>query len=97
MVVDPTPRPVAPPTCPVGTDNLGPLLSASDYMGAFRVLGSTTDLFSPPGRESQISLLVGGNYDGPMAEEIEGRIVVLGDFTIGANGVDSIGTWDMIA
>ena len=92
IVADPTPRPVPPPTCPVGVDNLGPLLSASDYEGAFRVLGSTTDLFSPPGRESQISLLVGGNYNGLMGEEIEGRIVVLGDFIIGPDGVDSIGT-----
>jgi hypothetical protein len=68
-------------------------MSASDYKGDFRVLGSTTDLFSPPGRESQISLLVGGNYNGLMGEEIEGRIVVLGDFIIGPDGVDSIGTW----
>ena len=92
IVVSPTPPPIAPPSCPVGTDNLGPLLSASDYTGEFGLLGVTTDLLTPVGRESQLSLLVGGNYDGPLAAEIEGRIVVLGDFKIGQHGVNSLGT-----
>ena len=91
IVVSPTPPPIAPPSCPVGTDNLGPQLSASDFTGEFGLLGVTNNLLSPVGRESQLSLLVGGNYDGPLAAEIEGRIVVLGDFKIGQNGVNSLG------
>ncbi len=92
IVVSPTPPPIAPPSCPVGTDNLGPQLSASDYKGEFGLLRVTNELLSPVGRESQLSLLVGGNYDGPLAAEIEGRIVVLGDFKIGQRGVNSLGT-----
>ena len=87
----PSPAPTAPSTCPVGTDNLGPLLSASDYNGEFTTLREQIDPLNPVGRESQVSLLVGGDYNGPLAAEIEGRIVVLGDFNIGKNGVNSIG------
>jgi hypothetical protein len=93
IVVSPTPPPIAPPSCPVGTDNLGPQLSVSDYQGEFGILGVTNNLLSPVGRESQLSLLVGGSYDGPLAAEIEGRIVVLGDFKIGHRGVNSLGTF----
>ena len=77
----------------VAACNLGSELSASDYRGDFQTLATLKDVFHPVGRESQISLLVGGTYDGPLAAEIEGRIVVLGDFLIGDNGVSSLGTF----
>ena len=88
----PSPSPTAAATCPDGTDNLGPLLSASDYQGDFATLSESIDYLSPNGRESQVSVLVGGSYNGPLAAEIEGRIVVLGDFKIGRSGVNSLGT-----
>jgi hypothetical protein len=93
--VAPSPAPVAPTppdSCPAGNDNLGSELSASDYQQVFPILANIINVMNPNGRESQISLLVGGTYDGPLAAEIEGRIVVLGDFLIGARGVSSLGT-----
>lgn len=92
----PTLPPIAPPTCPVGFDNLGPQLSASDFKGDFATLAESIDYLSPNGRESQVSLLVGGSYNGPLAAEIEGRIVVLGDFKIGRNGVNSLGKFVLV-
>ena len=77
-------------SCP-SVANLGPLLSKSSYAGEFPLLGST-NLTSPTGRESQIGFLVGGSYNAPLAAEIEGNIVVLGDFKIGQNGTNSLGT-----
>ena len=71
--------------------NLGPLLSKSSYPNEFPLLG-TTNPHSPTGRESQIGFLVGGNYNAPVAAEIEGNIVVLGDFKIGSQGTNSLGT-----
>ena len=88
----PSPPPTPPPLCPVGTDNLGPQLSASDFQGEFGTLAATNNISAPLGRESQLSLLIGGNYNGPLAAEIEGNIVVLGDFKIGNRGVNSLGT-----
>ena len=41
--------------------------------------------------ESQVSLLVGGDYDGPAAKGIDGTIVVLGDFNVGEEGLDTLG------
>ena len=80
-------------SCPSTFRDLGPELSASDYTGTFPRLVDAIDVMNPKGRESQVSLLVGGTYDGPLAAEIEGRIVVLGDFWIGENGVSSLGTY----
>jgi hypothetical protein len=77
-------------SCP-SVANLGPLLSKSSYTSEFPLLGST-NLDSPRGRESQIGFLVGGNYNAPKAAEIEGNIVVLGDFKIGIAGTNSLGT-----
>ena len=88
-----TPPPFAPRSCPSTFSDLGPQLSASDYTGTFPRLVDAIDVMNPKGRESQVSLLVGGTYDGPLAAEIEGRIVVLGDFWIGENGVSSLGTY----
>jgi hypothetical protein len=99
MPVMPTPAPAVPPSvpspdssCAAGNDNLGSQLSDSDYQRVFPLLADIIDIMNPNGRESQISLLVGGTYSGPLAAEIEGRIVVLGDFLIGARGVNSLGT-----
>jgi hypothetical protein len=77
-----------------GQGNLGTTASASDYTGVFPLLADTINvsILNPTGRESQVSLLVGGTYQGPLAAEIEGRIVVLGDFLIGERGVNSLGT-----
>ena len=77
-------------SCP-SVANLGPLLSKSSYTSEFPLLGSTNTK-TPLGRESQIGFLVGGNYNAPLAAEIEGNIVVLGDFKIGRNGTNSLGT-----
>jgi len=81
-----------PLTCPSGTENMGPMLSASDYPLEFGLLGASMDIINPPGRESKIGLLIGGNYDSPLTAEIEENIVVLGDFKIGSLGVNSLGT-----
>jgi hypothetical protein len=78
-------------SCP-SVANLGPLLSKSSYTGEFRLLAST-NLSSPVGRESEIGFLVGGSYNAPLAAEIEGNIVVLGDFKIGQSGTNSLGTY----
>ena len=73
--------------------NLGPSLSKSrGFHYPFPLLGSR-DLNSPHGRESEIGFLVGGNYFAPVAGEIEGNIVVLGDFKIGSLGTNSLGTF----
>ena len=74
--------------------NLGPKNSASTgYSLPFPQLGVITNILNPAGRESEISLLVGGNYRAPLAAEIEGNIVVLGDFIIGKDGTNSLGTY----
>lgn len=81
------------PTCPTGNDNLGQALSASDFQGDLSTLHKGFDYLHPLGRESQVAVLVGGSYDGPLASEIEGKVVVLGDFHIGHHGVSSLGTF----
>ena len=73
---------------PIG---LGPLLRKSSYTNEFPLLG-TTNPHIPAGHASQIGFLVGGNYNAPLAAEIEGNIVVLGDFKIGSKGTNSLGT-----
>ena len=79
-------------TCPYGNDNLGTELSASDFPDVFPVFANTA-ILQPNGREAQVSMLVGGSYIGSVAAEIEGRIVVLGDFLIGARGAEYLGTY----
>jgi len=74
---------------------LGLELSASDYRGEFGLPVTPNNINNPLGRESQVSLLVGGNYDGPLASEIEGRIVCLGDFKIGEKGLNSLGKFSI--
>jgi len=71
--------------------NLGPLLSKSTGFNNTFPLLSFVDL-KAKGRESEIALLVGGNYFSALAADIEGNIVVLGDFIVGASGVNSLGT-----
>jgi len=72
--------------------NLGPETSSSTgYAIPFPPMGQN-DIFQPAGRETEIALLVGGNYIAPRAAEIEGNTVVLGDFLIGAAGTNSLGT-----
>ena len=48
------------------------------------------------GRETQIGFFVGGDYIGHEAAEIEGRIVVLGDFIVQKRGPHTLGTLDLI-
>jgi hypothetical protein len=71
--------------------NLGPLLSAStDFDGEFPLLGKYADLTNPFGRDDALGFFVKGNYISKLAAEIEGKIVVLGDFTVELNGVNSL-------
>jgi choice-of-anchor A domain-containing protein len=71
--------------------NLGPLLSAStDFDGEFPLLGEYQDLKNPFGRDDSIGFFVKGNYISEQASEIEGKIVVLGNFTVEPNGVNSL-------
>lgn len=73
--------------------NLGPLLSKSTcYLNPFPLLQSPPNLDSPAGREYEVGFLVGGNYFAPLAAEIEGNIVILGDFKVGSRGTNSLGT-----
>jgi len=74
--------------------NLGPYLSKSTcYAQTFPKLGSPPGgLAYGSGAEYEVGFLVGGNYTSVVAAEIEGNIVVLGDFNIGPNGIKSIGT-----
>uniref|UniRef100_A0A7S3P468 VWFD domain-containing protein n=1 Tax=Amphora coffeiformis TaxID=265554 RepID=A0A7S3P468_9STRA len=46
---------------------------------------------TPKGFDDTIAFLVGGNYNSPIAAEIEGKAVVVGDFIIGSQGTNSIG------
>ena len=76
-------------SCP---KNLGSALSSSSgYTDPFPLLGDPTDIYNPQGREDEIGFLVGGNYYAPVSSEIEGNIVVLGDFIIGDFGINSLG------
>ena len=69
--------------------NLGSSLSeATGYSQEYPSLGGYS---TPAGYDDTIAFLVGGNYNAPVAAEIEGRAVVLGDFTIGSQGTNSIG------
>lgn len=78
-------------SCPQAM-NLGQSLSKSTgYSAPFPLLGST-DINNPRGRESEVGFLVGGDYYAPLAAEIEGNIVVLGDFINGAKGLQALGT-----
>ena len=84
----PTPAPVA-PTC---FGDLGDGVSkAIGYKGVFPKTSSTG--LKRRGTDDAIAFLVGGNYVAPNAAEIEGKVVVLGDFLIGSKGTNSIGTW----
>lgn len=76
-------------TCPAGT-NLGPLLSASTgYQQDFPTL-DYRDLENPIGRDDVISFFVKGTYTSELASEIEGKIVVLGDFIVKPGGVNTL-------
>jgi hypothetical protein len=77
-------------TCPDGT-NLGPLLSASTgYQQDFPTLG-LKKLAHPIGRDDAIGFFVKGTYTSELASEIEGKIVVLGDFIVKLKGVNTLG------
>ena len=75
-------------TCSEGL-NLGPELSeAYPFDGVFPpVFGSNED---PVGFDNAVSLLVGKNFISSKGSEIEGRVVVLGNVTIEADGINSI-------
>lgn len=79
-------------TCPYMT-NVGSTLGASTGYDSepFPLLGQN-NIYTPAGRESQVAILIGGNYVAPQAAELEGKIVVLGDFLIGSRGTNSLGT-----
>jgi len=74
--------------------NLGPELSAStEYDDDFPTLSEFVNDHgaNTVGRDDAISFLVGGNYISKKAAEIEGMIVVLGDFVIEPNsGLNSL-------
>ena len=80
-------------SCPA-VANLGPLFSKSTGFTSepFPLLSTPSFLDEAYGRESEIGFFVGGNYYAEQAAEIEGNIVVLGDFEIGPDGTNSIGT-----
>ena len=70
--------------------NLGDQVSkAIGYTGVFPNTSSTGG--TRRGTDDAIALLVGGNYVAPNAAEIEGKVVVLGNFIIGQQGTNSIG------
>jgi len=77
-------------SCP-NAANLGPLLSKSTGFTSVFPPVTSTDLKSR-GRESEIAFFVGGNYVAEVASDIEGNIVVLGDFINGAKGLQALGT-----
>jgi len=76
-----------------GIMNLGPSLSKSTcFTGEFPLLRAPPNWPNPVGREHEIGFLVGGNYTAPIAAEIEGNIVILGDFkVVGYAGTNSLG------
>ena len=76
-------------TCPEAM-NLGSELSAStDYQGEFPTLEDPVDLANPY-RDDSIAFLIKGTYTSQQAAEIEGKIVVLGDFIVKPDGVNSL-------
>jgi hypothetical protein len=77
-------------SCPEAM-NLGPMLSASrDYQEDFPTLADSVNLVNPVGRDDSIAFFVKGTYTSFVAAEIEGKIVVLGDFIVEPNGVNSL-------
>ena len=89
----PTPAPKTPTPAPNSSTCYGDLgdqvSKAIGYTGVFPVLSGTGGVRR--GTDDAIAFLVGGNYFAPLAAEIEGKAVVLGDFIIGAQGTNSIG------
>jgi hypothetical protein len=70
--------------------NFGPMLSEStDYQLDFPILAATVNLANP-GRDDSIGFFVKGDYISEQAAEVEGKIVVLGDFVIERNGANSL-------
>jgi hypothetical protein len=64
------------------------MLSAStDDQEDFPTLG---DSVNPTGRDDSIAFFVKGTYTSVVGAEIEGKIVVLGDFIVEPNGVNSL-------
>jgi hypothetical protein len=77
-------------SCPEAK-NFGPMLSDStDYQEDFPTLAGTVDLENPIGRDDSIAFFVKGTYTSLNAAEIEGKIVVLGDFIVEKQGVNSL-------
>jgi hypothetical protein len=77
-------------SCPEAM-NLGPMLSAStDYQEDFPTLGDSVNLANPIGRDDSVAFFVKGTYTSVVAAEIEGKIVVLGDFIVEKDGVNSL-------
>lgn len=72
--------------------NLGDGLS--EGQGYLQEYPKSGGVGTPNGYDDTIAFLVGGNYNAPRAAEIEGKAVVLGDFIIGSQGTNSLGTFD---
>ena len=73
-------------------NNLGPGFSGPlNYTGEYP-LSSPTGLV-PRGFDDSVSLFIGGTYNSVLAAEIEGKVIVLGDFLVEAEGVNTIGKY----
>jgi choice-of-anchor A domain-containing protein len=59
----------------------------SAYASSYPLIQSCSN---PLGRDNSVAFFVGGNYRSVKAAEIEGKIVVMGNFTIESNGVNSL-------
>jgi hypothetical protein len=77
-------------SCPEAM-NLGPMLSSSThYQADFPTINDDVNQDNPIGRDDSIGFFVKGTYTSKLAAEIEGKIVVLGDFIVEPAGVNSL-------
>ena len=63
--------------------------ASNDFQGDFPTLDDAVNLTNPP-RDDSIAFFVKGTYTSHTAAEIEGKIVVLGDFVVKSGGVNSL-------
>jgi hypothetical protein len=71
-------------------NNLGPGFSGPlNYTGEYPLCAPTG--LVPRGTDDSISVFIGGTYNSVLAAEIEGKVIVLGDFLVEADGVNTIG------
>eukprot|EP00538_Stauroneis_constricta_P006379 CAMPEP_0119572802 /NCGR_PEP_ID=MMETSP1352-20130426/44801_1 /TAXON_ID=265584 /ORGANISM="Stauroneis constricta, Strain CCMP1120" /LENGTH=707 /DNA_ID=CAMNT_0007622489 /DNA_START=63 /DNA_END=2186 /DNA_ORIENTATION=- len=81
-----TPRANAQPICDGGLGE--PFESPPDFI--YPLLGGLKRRDPRPGFDSGVAFLVGGNFHSIRGAEVEGRMVVLGDITIEADGASSL-------